>query len=96
MKGNGDFELSDVPRLMERGGIGDMLGARAALMNAAEGLLNSAAAEERAMKDDEQRRFDEYITQVRDINAKLTEYKRQRVADVVAAGFPAEYCRLPF
>jgi hypothetical protein len=96
MKNNGDCELSDVPRLLERGGIKDLLGARAALVDAAEGLLNNAASEERSLKADEQRRFDEHTAQVRDITAKLAEHKRQRVADIVAAGLPAEYCRLPY
>jgi hypothetical protein len=88
--------LSDVPRLLERGGIGDLLGARAGLVNAAEDLLNAAGSENRAMKGDEQRRFDEYTAQVREINGRLAEYKRARVADVAAQGFPPEYCRLPF
>jgi len=65
-------------------------------VDAASALVDCAVKEERAMKADEQRQFDEFTAQVRDINVELAEYKRQRVADVVAAGLPAEYCRLPF
>jgi hypothetical protein len=96
MKANGYYDLSDVPHLLERGRIIDLLGARGALVDAAEEILNAAVSEERALKGDEQRRFDAHTAQVREINTKLAEYKRQRIADIVAAGLPVDYCRVPF
>jgi hypothetical protein len=73
-----------------------LLRARAALMDACEEIMTRADKESRAMNADERRAFDHHAEIIRDINTDLAEYKRQRVADVVAAGFPAEYCRLPF
>jgi hypothetical protein len=81
-----DYKLSDVPDLLERDGWVGLLGARAALLDAAEEVLNTAASEQRALKADEQRSFDEYSAQVRDINGRLAEYK---------AAHP-QYDRLPF
>jgi hypothetical protein len=81
-----DYELSDVPRLLEQRRWPGWLGARAALMDAAEAILDAAASGERAMTKDEQKAFDEYSAQVRDINAKLAEYKRQN----------PHICGLPF
>jgi hypothetical protein len=99
MKPTGDLELSDVPRLLqraERGDPGGWLGARAALTDAAGELMGTAVAENRALKPDEQRRFDACMAQAAGISADMAEYKRKRIADIVAQGLPAEYCRLPW
>jgi hypothetical protein len=85
-KAKSDYKLSDVPELLERDGWVGLLHARAALMDAAEELLAAAGSAERVMTKDEQRRFDEYSAQVRDINGRLAEYK---------AAHP-QYDRLPF
>jgi hypothetical protein len=44
MKANGDYELSEVPGLLERGGIRDLLNARSALVNAAGDLLSASTS----------------------------------------------------
>lgn len=100
MKNNNDCELTDVPRRLEewtrkRDWRGALL-ARAALTDACEALLCGAEKESRGLNADEQRNFDVHATQVREINASLAEFKRRAVADVMAQGFPAEHCRLPF
>jgi hypothetical protein len=83
MKSNGDYEISDVPRLLERGGPRyplNLLAARVPLFDAAERIVSAAVTEGRAIKPDEQQNFDDYSAQIRDINGRLAEYKRQRIA----------------
>lgn len=100
MENNNDCELKKVPRWLEewtrkRDWRGALL-ARAALTDACEALLCGAEKESRGMNAAEQRDFDAHANQVREINASLAEFKRLAVADVMAQGFPAENCRLPF
>ena len=86
MKANGDFALSDVPELRKRGGPKNLLGARAALLSAAEDIETNSIGAGRAMRADEQRDFDGYLSQIRDIGEYLAEYKRQRIADTAGSG----------
>jgi hypothetical protein len=86
MTTNGDYELSDVPRLRKRGGIADMLGARAALFFAAEEIETNSIGAGRAMTSAEQSEIDGHLAQIRDINDYLSEYKRQRIADCAGSG----------
>ena len=87
MKANGDFELSDVPRLMRE--FSDsrntkwtaLLQARAALVDAAGSIVDTVTRDGRGMKAEEQRAFDEHTAQVRDINAALAAYKAAAVAE---------------
>jgi hypothetical protein len=96
MKSNGDYELSDVPALLERGGVRDLLSARSGLVNAAGDLLSKSTSENRALTGDERRRFDLHTEQIRDLTSQLAERKREKIADLAAQGLPAEYCRYPF
>jgi hypothetical protein len=91
MKANGDYEVSDVPRLLERGATPNLLGARAALSDACEALIEAADREGRALTADERRAFDLHALQIRGINADLAERKRERMAGLVALGIdPSE------
>ena len=87
MKVNGDYELKDVPRLMEqwRESRGSnwpaLLKARAALIDAAGELVDGAAQASRGMTATERGSFDEHSAQVREINADLAKYKAARVAE---------------
>jgi hypothetical protein len=63
---------------MDEGRWTNFLVARGDLLDAAEAILNAAASEQRALKADEQLVFDECASQVRSINARLAEFKRQR------------------
>ena len=100
MEFRSDNTLADVPRRLEewkrkldpRGA----LLARAALTDACESILGCAEKEARGLTPTEQRAFDIYAMQAREITAALTEYRRAAEADLVAAGFPAEWCRYPF
>jgi hypothetical protein len=100
MKANGDYELSDVPRLLqswrERRHIPSVLGARAALLDAVEATMANAEASCRALTPDERRAFDLHTQQIRYINSDLAEYKRERIAGLAAEGIAASECRLPF
>lgn len=69
---------------------------RSDLTDECEALFNKAEIESRGMTPGEQRTFDANIVEVREINAALAEYKRQRIADLAAKGLPAELCYLPF
>ena len=92
MKRNGDYELSHVPQLLADGrNLGNLIGARAALVDACESLMAVADREARALTADERRAFDLYSTQIRGINADLAESKRERIAGLVARGIdPSE------
>ena len=103
MKANGDYELSDVPRLLEawrngspRGNPLNLLRARVALMDASEAIMANAESSCRALTPDERRAFDLHIQQIHSINADLAEYKRNHVAGLAALGIDASECRLPF
>ncbi len=74
------YKLSDVPSLVERGGIKGLLCARGALLEASEEIIDASAREVRAMTAAEQRNFDDYAAQITGINEDLAEYKRQRMA----------------
>ncbi len=90
MKSNGEADVSDVPRLMESSRPNDWLGARAALFDANESLLDKALSENRAMSQLESREFDINAGQIKAINGKLAEYKRWRTEQceaLAAAGF---------
>jgi hypothetical protein len=93
-------QLSKVPDLLQRWkdarSVASALQARAALVDGCEDIMRRVEAESRSMTGDERRTFDCHTLQIRAINADLAEYKRERVADIMAAGFPAEYCRLPY
>src|SRR5215831_4254822 len=98
---NGLPELSDVSRLLEEWRSDGhkwlaLLQARAALMDASNALMDAAARDGRGLKANEQTAVDAHLEQIREINGWLTEYKRQRIADLAAEGLPADYCRLPF
>ena len=86
MEANGDYALSDVPQLRKRGGPKDLLGARGALLSAAEDVETNSIGAGRAMTADEQRNFDGYLSQIRGINEDLAVYKRQRTADTAGSG----------
>lgn len=100
MKANGDYELSDVPRLLQswrdRKRMPSLLGARAALLDAVEAIMGNAEASCRALTPDERRAFDLHTQQIRSINSDLAGYKRERVAGLAAAGIDASELRLPF
>src|ERR1035438_679647 len=100
MKANGDCELSDVSRLLQawrdRGRLGDLLMARTALVDACESIMGNAEASCRALTPDERRAFDCHSQQIRTINSDLAEYKRKRIAGIVALGWDASELRLPF
>jgi hypothetical protein len=81
MKTNGDYDVSEVPDLIRRGGPKELLGARAALLSAAEDIADASDRNARAMTPTEQRNFDYYTEQIRSVNEKLAEYKRQRIAN---------------
>lgn len=74
------YELSRVPGLVARGGLKELLGARGALLTAAEEIMETCTSAARSMTPDEQRNIDDYMNQIRDINEDLAEYKRQRIA----------------
>lgn len=102
MKANGDYELSDVPRLLEawrrsapRGNPLYLLRARAALMDACEALVGDAGASCRALTPSERQTFDLHSQQIRSINSDLAEC-RERINDLAAAGNGAGEVRLPF
>lgn len=100
MKANGDYELSDVPRLLQswrdRGAVLDLLRARAALMDACESIMGNAEASCRALAPDERRAFDLHTQQILSINSDLAEYKRGRIVGLAAMGIDASDARLPF
>lgn len=96
MTKNGDYELSDVPKLMERGDPGSLLRARQALMDGCEALMKRADTEARAMTGEERRTFDLYAQQIRGINADFAEYKRERIAGLMAMGIDGSEARFPF
>ena len=100
MKANGDFELADVPQLLQawrdHSNPLKLLWARAALMDACESIMGNAETSCRALTETERRAFDCHSQQIRTINSDLAEYKRERIAGLVAAGFAASECRLPF
>jgi hypothetical protein len=87
LKGNGDYELSDVPGLMQRwrasGGNNPLplLRARVALVNACEDLMGTAAKESRGLTADERDSFDGQTAQIREINADLAKHKAARIAE---------------
>lgn len=64
MKSGGDTELSGVTELVERGGVRNLLIARASLIDAAGELMDTAIRESRGLKADELRRMDAYMMQV--------------------------------
>jgi hypothetical protein len=86
MKANGDYALSDVAQLRKRGGPKDLLGARAALLSAAEDVEANSIGAGRAMTTTEQRDFDGYLSQIREISEELAEYKLARTADSAGSG----------
>jgi hypothetical protein len=86
MKTNGDFELSDVPQLRRSGNIKNLLGARGALLFAAEEIETNSIGAGRAMTAAEQSEIDGHIAQIRDINDELAEYKIRRIADCAGSG----------
>lgn len=100
MKVNGECELSDIPRLLQswrdHGRPGDLLMARSALVEACESIMGNAEATCRALTPDERRAFDCHSQQIRSINSDLAEYKRKRIAGIVALGWDASELRLPF
>jgi hypothetical protein len=69
---------------------------RAALVDTCEAILGEAEKRARGLSPDEQRSFDEHANKVREINAALAEYKRERIAGIVEMGIPAEHARFPF
>jgi hypothetical protein len=100
MKANGDYELSDVPRLLQSGkdrhSPPNLLGARAALLDACEAIMGNAETSCRALTPDERRAFDLYSQQIQAINFDLAEYKRERLAGLVEMGIDPGEMRSPF
>lgn len=102
MKANGDYEVSDVPRLLQQwrdsGGHrwDALLAARGALADACNGIMENADTESRALTADERRKFDFHAEQIRAINSDLAEFKRGRLADLASQGISAAECRLPW
>lgn len=100
MKANGDYELSDVPRLQQswrdQGKVLDGLRARTVLVETCEAVMGNAEASCRALTPDERRAFDLHTQQIRSINADLAEYKRNHIAGLAALGIDASESRLPF
>jgi hypothetical protein len=94
------MNLGHVPEVLEKSRHQvqprDLLGARAVLLDECERIMAAAEKESRALTAEERGAFDGHRDQIQEINGILAEYKRLRVADVVAAGFPPEHCRLPF
>jgi hypothetical protein len=98
MKNNGDYELSDVPRLMrkwkESRGQDDwpsLLKARQALTDACGDLVDAAARETRGMTTGERRSFDEHMTLAGEINAALAKIKTVKIAE-----YGADQVNVPF
>ena len=100
MKANGDFELADVPQLLQawrdHGNPLKLLWARVALMDACESIMGNAEATCRALTPDERRAFDCHSQQIRAINSDLAEYKREKRTGLAAGGIDASECRTPF
>jgi hypothetical protein len=93
---------SDAPRVLEqwrndgRRDWRQLLLVRAALIDECERTIGIAEKESRGLAASERAAFDEHRATIGEINSELAAHKRAAVADVVAQGFPAEYCRLPF
>lgn len=91
MNAKGNFELADVPQLIERGNFRSLLGARAALTDAAGVILEAAGAQARSMTAEESARFDDLMAQAREITARLDREREQRVRGLAQLGIsPAE------
>jgi len=86
MEKNGNYELSDVPQLIERGNFRSLLQARAALTDAAEAIIAAAGAENRGMTADESARFDGLLAQANEITARLDQDREQRVRGLAQLG----------
>jgi len=97
---NEAHRVNEVPDLLEQWNESksplSLLQARSILLDASEGLMETAAREVRGLKPEELRTLDGHMEEMRSINDKLAEYKRQRVAEITADGSPASSCRLPF
>jgi hypothetical protein len=100
MKANGDYEIAEVPRLLQNwrdhGNPLNLLRARVALVDACEAIMGNAEASCRALTPDERRAFDCHSQQIRAINSDLAERKRETIAGLVAAGIDPSELRLPF
>ncbi len=86
MKANGDYELSDVPRLMRYWEDSDgqnplhLLRARQALTDACGDMIEASSKESRGLTTDERGSFDECMNRSREINAALAKFKAERIA----------------
>ena len=56
------------------------------MLEAAEAIEANSIGTGRAMTADEQRNFDEYLSQMQGIGRDLAEYERQRIADAAGSG----------
>jgi len=83
---SGELDRSDVGRLRKRGGPWNLLGARGALLSAAEDIETRSIGAGRAMTAAEQIDIDDCLSQIRDINEELAGYKRLRIADCAGSG----------
>ncbi len=87
MKPCGDYELSDVPKLMQRWKDSRctnwtlLLQARAALIDGCGDLMDSAEKRSCGLTADERRNFDDYSLMVRQINSDLARIKAAAIAD---------------
>ena len=95
MKATGDYELSDVPQLVERGGPRCLMQARAALVDAAGAILDAAVKEARALTPDESGRVSEYTSQAREISARLEREREQRARGLAQLGIAPDQVRQP-
>jgi hypothetical protein len=100
MTKNGDYELSDVPGLLDSfrdsGNPHDAFKARAGLLNECDRLMLCAHRESRGLTVDERQSFDEHMEKIRELSGFLAEIRKQQVAEITAQGFPPEYCRSPY
>jgi hypothetical protein len=86
MTNNSNSKLAAVTALRKSGSPMGLLGARGVLLDAAEAIEANSIGAGRAMTADEQRNFDDYLSQLRSIGEDLAEYKRQRIADAAGSG----------
>jgi hypothetical protein len=75
LKANGHHEISDVPTLLKRGDVLDLIQARGALLDAAEQVMEDCERSGRAMTLEERSNVEEYTASIAEISAELTAYK---------------------